>query len=180
MASCLMRWTRRQPGTDQHNHGAVAIPLLFVLLLAGCSSSGSSSASTVSATCPTSAEITAAAGTAYPAPKVSSFSGTVMCSYSDPATGANLVIMFSPASGTSASALKIVADSQANAQHVTAAPVSGFGTAAYTFTLADAGTNSSGVATTILIILDGSKLIDITAQATVAQVQAIARYVLAH
>ena len=151
--------------------------ILFVLLLAGCSSSGSS---TVSATCPTSAEITAAAGTAYPAPKVSSFSGTVMCSYSDPATGVNLVIVFSPASGTSASALKIVADSQANAQHVTAAPVSGFGTAAYTFTLADAGTNSTGVATTILIILDGSKLINITAQATVAQVQAIARYVLAH
>lgn len=150
---------------------------MFVLLLAGCSSSGSS---TVSTTCPTSAEITAAAGIAYPAPKVSSFLGTVMCSYSDPATGANLVIGFSPASGTSASGLKIAADSQANALNRTAAPVSGFGAAAYTYTLADASSNSSGVATTVLMILDGSKLINITAQASVAQVQAIARYVLAH
>jgi hypothetical protein len=151
--------------------------ILFVLLFAGCSSSGSS---TVSATCPTSAEITAAAGIAYPAPKVSSFMGTVMCSYSDPATGANLEIGFSPASGTSASTLKTVADSQANAQKRTAAPVSGFGAAAYTYTLADASTNSSGVATTVLMILDGSRLINITAEATVAQVQAIARYVVAH
>ena len=180
MASRVMTWRRRQPGTDPHHHGAVAIPLLFVWLLAGCSSSSPSATSTVSATCPTSADITAAAGTAYPEPRVSGFAGTVMCSYSDPATGANLVMMFSPASGTSASTLKIVADSQANAQHVTAVPVSGVGTAAYTFTLADVGTNSSGVATTILMILDGSTLINITAQATVAQVQAIARYVLAH
>jgi len=141
---------------------------------------GGSSASTVSATCPTSAEITAAAGIAYPAPKASSGSGTVLCNYSDPTTGANLVMVFQSVSGTSASTLKSVADSQANAQKATATPVSGFGNAAYIFTLNDASTNSSGVATTNLFILDGSKLIDITAQATVAQVKAVARYVLAH
>jgi len=47
----------------------------------------------------------------------------------------------------------------------TAAPVSGFGDAAYTFTLADAGANSNGVATTVTMVLDGSRLIDITAEA---------------
>jgi len=134
----------------------------------------------VSATCPTSAQITAAAGIPYPAPKASSGSGTVLCSYADPATGANLVIAIQSVSGASASTLKTVANSQANAQKTTATFVSGFGSAAYIFTLNDASTNSSGVATTNLFILDGSKLIDITAQATVAQVKAVARYVLAH
>jgi hypothetical protein len=136
----------------------------------------------VSATCPSSAEITATAGSAYPAPTVSKSSGTVLCSFSDPTTGANLVIEFTSVPGASASArvLKIAADSQANAQKTKAVAVSGLGNAAYLFTLKDASTNSSGVATTSLEILDGSKLIDITAEATVAQVEAIARYVLAH
>jgi hypothetical protein len=93
-----------------------------------------------------------------------------------------MVIEFTSVSGASASAsaLKIAADSQANAEKTTAVAVSGLGNAAYSFTLNDAGTNSSGVATTSLEVLDGSKLIDITAEATVAQVDAIARYVLAH
>jgi hypothetical protein len=153
----------------------------MVVLLLGCwSASGSSASSNSTATCPTSAAITAAAGNAYPAPKVSGDSGTVLCNYSDSKTGANLVLMFSPASGTSASTLKMVVDMQAKAQNTTAAPVSGFGTAAYIFTLADARTNANHVATTMLMVLDGSQLINITAQATVAQVQAVARYVLAH
>jgi hypothetical protein len=139
-------------------------------------------AGAVSATCPSSAEITAMAGSAYPAPTVSKSSGTVLCNYSDPTSGANLVIEFTSVSGASASAsaLKIAADSQANAEKTTAVAVSGLGNAAYSFTLNDASTNSSGVATTSLEILDGSKFIDITAEATVAQVDAIARYVLAH
>jgi hypothetical protein len=155
-------------------HGAPAIPLVFVSLLACCFGSGLSASSNSTAACPTSAAITAALGTAYPAPKVSSDSGTVLCSYSDSKTGANLVIIFSPSSGTSASNLKMVADMQAKAQNTTAAPVPGLGTAAYTFTLGDAR------GTTMLMILDGSQLIDITVKATVAQVQAIARYILAH
>ena len=120
------------------------------------------------------------AGAVYPAPKVSSSSEMVNCSYADPATGANLVIVFAPASGTTASTLKMVADTQAKAQRTTAAAVPGVGDAAYIFTLADASTNSSGVATTMMMILDHSKLIDITAQATAPQVQALAHYILAH
>jgi len=130
--------------------------------------------------CPTSAEMSTAAGTAYPAPRASNSAGTVVCNYADPTTGANLVLLFQSNSGTSASTLKIVADSQASAQKTTATAVSGFGSAAYVFTLDDASTNASGVATTNMFILDGSTLIDITAEATVAQVKAVARYVLTH
>src|ERR1700728_1478522 len=55
---------------------------------------GAGSTGAVSTTCPSSAEITATAGSAYPAPTVSNSSGTVLCNYSDPTTGANLVIEF--------------------------------------------------------------------------------------
>jgi hypothetical protein len=160
--------------------GAPAIPFFVASLLACCLGSGLSASSNSTAACPTSAQISAVAGAAYPAPRVSSDSGTVLCNYSDAKTGANLVIMFSPASGSTASTLKTVADIQANAQHTTAAPVPGLGSAAFMFTLADARTTASHVATTMLMILDGSNLINITAQATAAQVQAIARYILAH
>jgi hypothetical protein len=166
--------------TTNRLHGAVTIPLTFVLLLGGWSAAGSSAISTSTATCPTSAVITAAAGTAYPAPKVSSFSGSVVCNYSDPKTAVNLVIGISPASGTSASTLKMVADMQAKAQKTTAAPVSGIGSAAYIFTLADGLTNANHVATTMQMILDGSQLINITAEAPVAVVQKIALSVLSH
>jgi hypothetical protein len=113
---------------------------------------------------------------------VSKASGTVLCNYNDPTTGANVVIEFASVSGASAtaSALKIAADSQASAENTTTSAVSGLGNAAYITTLKDASTNSDGVATTILEMLDGSKLIDITAENTVAQVEAIARYLLAH
>ncbi len=61
---------------------------------------------------------------------------------------------------------------------VTASPISGFGDAAYTFTLNDAGTNASGIATTIMVIQVGSTLVDITAEATPAHVQALAHVIL--
>jgi hypothetical protein len=104
----------------------------------------------------------------------------VNCSYADPTTGANLAILTSPASGTTASALKSVANSQDQAQSTTATPISGFGSAAYIFALHDASSNSSGVATTIMMILDGSKLVDNTAEATPAHVPAVAHYFLSH
>lgn len=143
---------------------------------------GGGSTGAASATCPTSAELTSIVGSAYPAPSVSKASGTVLCNYNDPTTGANVVIEFASVSGASAtaSALKIAADSQASAENTTTSAVSGLGNAAYITTLKDASTNSDGVATTILEMLDGSKLIDITAENTVAQVEAIARYLLAH
>jgi hypothetical protein len=86
--------------------------------------------------------------------------------------------VFSPGPGTTAATLKSVTDSEAQAQKVTTTPVPGLGDAAYTFTLNDAATNSSGVATTAIFILDGSELVDITAQATLAQVESVARSVL--
>ena len=135
-----------------------------------------------SATCPTSAELTSIVGQSLPAPNESKASGTVLCNYNNATTGANVVIEFASVSGASAtaSALKIAADSQATAESTKASAVSGLGNAAYILTLKDAGSNSDGVATTILEVLVGSKLIDITAENSVAQVEAIARYLLAH
>ena len=52
--------------------------------------------------------------------------------------------------------------------------VPGFGDAAYLFTLKDASTNASGIATTVMLIEVGSTLIDITAQATPAHTEALA------
>jgi hypothetical protein len=71
-----------------------------------------------------------------------------------------------------------VADSQAGAQQVTAHAISGFGTAAYIFTLNNGSTNASGIATTIMLIQSGSTLIDLTAEATPAHVQALAHVIL--
>lgn len=182
---------------------ALAVPLLSALLLAGCSSSGSSSgststttatsstgtassptttssASTVSQTCPSAAVVTAALGTTYPAPKSNSSAGTVICTYNDPSTSANLVLGFSNVAGLNAATLKSTADSQASAQQVTASAISGFGDAAYTFTMNDASTNASGIATTVMLVQVGSTLVDITAQATPAHVQALAHVVLEH
>ncbi len=174
---------------------ALAVPLLSVPLLAGCGSSGPaspasapssaspaaapSSAGAVSETCPSAAAVTSAFGTTYPAPKSSRSGSTLTCNYSDPSTSANLVIVFSKEAGLSAAVLKTVADSQASAQKVTARPISGFGDAAYTFTLNDAGTNASGIATTIMLIQAGTTLLDLTAEATPAHVQALARVILA-
>jgi hypothetical protein len=47
------------------------------------------------------------------------------------------------------------------------------------FTADDASTNASGVATSAIAIVDGSELIDITAELTLAEVEAVATYVLA-
>jgi hypothetical protein len=76
--------------------------------------------------------------------------------------------------------LKTVAKSQAHGQNTAASSVSGLGDAAYISTRDNARTNASGVATTNLMILDGSTLIDLTGELTVPQVEAVAHYVLAH
>jgi hypothetical protein len=83
------------------------------------------------------------------------------------------VLGFSKATGITAATLKATAQSQASAQNVTAGPVAGLGDAAYLFNLNDASTNASGVATTVLLIKSGSTLVDITAEATPAQVEAL-------
>ena len=83
------------------------------------------------------------------------------------------------APGTTASALQVAAGAAAEAFNVTPSAVSGLGDAAYIYTGDDASTNASGVATTGLEVLDGSELIDVTAELTPAEVQAVASYVLA-
>jgi hypothetical protein len=133
----------------------------------------STSGSTVSQTCPTAAVVSAALGSTYPAPKSSTGAGLVSCNYSNPNTSANAVLGFSKATGITTAVLKLTAQSQARAQHVTASPVAGLGDAAYMFTLPDASANPSGVATTVLLIKSGSTLVDITAEASPAQVKAL-------
>jgi hypothetical protein len=76
--------------------------------------------------------------------------------------------------------LKTVAKSQAHGENAAASSVSGLGDAAYIFTRDNGRTNASGVATTSLMILDGSKLIDLIGELTVPQVEAVAHYVLAY
>jgi hypothetical protein len=124
-------------------------------------------------TCPTAAVVSAALGSTYPAPQTSTASGDLSCSYDDPNTSANAVLGFAKTPGLTAAVLKSTADSQASAQGASVSPLSGLGDGAYIFTLKDGGTNSSGVATTILIIQSGSTLVDITAQASPAQVDAL-------
>ena len=182
--------------------GAAGIGLLSVLLLAACGASSttapstsspstaagtskpSSSAATptsaaVSTTCPTSAEIATLTGTTFPAPQQASSTGYLLCSYNDTTSGANLVIGVAAAPGSSASTLKIAVDTLASAANVTASSVSGFGSAAYAYTADDASANPNGVATSVIEILDGSNLIDITAALTLAEVEAVATHVLA-
>jgi hypothetical protein len=128
------------------------IGLLSVLLLAGCGASSTSAPSTSSpstaagtstpsgsaatptpaaaagsTTCPTSAEIATLTGTTFPAPQQSSSTGSLVCSYNDTTSGANLVIEVTAAPGTTASALQIAANAAASAYKVTASSVSGFG-----------------------------------------------------
>jgi hypothetical protein len=129
-------------------------------------------------TCPTGAAVSSAAGSAYPDPTVQSSAGYLTCTYEDPTTGANLVIVGTTDAGATAATIQAVVQSQAGAQHVTASSVSGIGSAAYTFTLNDAATNSTHVATTIVEFIEGSNILDITAQATLNQVEAVAHLLI--
>jgi hypothetical protein len=183
----------------------VALSIACLGLLAGCGSSGKSTASnnaaaggstgaagaaTSAATtaaaaaggavpgCPTAAQVSAIMGQTFPAPKSQSTSGGVYCNFTN-ASGGNVVVGVVPFPGGTSSALGTAIASQAQAEGVKAVAVPGLGSAAYLFTLNDASTNSSGVATTTLAILTGTNDVDITAQATTAQVEAIARDMLA-
>lgn len=118
-------------------------------------------------------------GTTFPAPTVSSSSGTVVCNFNDTTSGANVAIDFTSAPGTTAGAMQTAFESQAKAQNVTATAVPGVGDAAFIFTLDDASTNASGVATSTMEILAGSELIALSGEVTAAQMEALARYLVA-
>jgi hypothetical protein len=188
-----------------HRLGNAAVLSLACLgLAAGCSSSGSAAipnnaasgapsaagsapgaapttavaAGAFKPACPTVAQIEAAVGGSFPAPKVNSSDGSLLCNYSNPDTGGNVVIIFAAFPGGTPALLQGAIQSEAQAQKVNAVAVPGLGDAAYMYTQNDAGTNSSGVATTLLGVLVGSENIDITAQAAPAQVETIARDIL--
>ena len=189
----------RTPST-RHVRVTVGLSILCGVVLAACgsaspsaSSSGaatspgtstssgagsSSGNSAVPTTCPPQAAVSAAAGMTYPAPSQQASSGSLFCTYADPTSGANLVMVITAAPGTTASVLQAVAQSQATAQHVTASSVSGLGDAAYSMTLDDATTNSLHVATSIVVALKGSVTYDVTAEATLPQVEAVVRLLL--
>jgi hypothetical protein len=114
----------------------------------------------------------------YPSPTMQTSAGFLSCNYSDPTTSADLVIVVSSVPGSTASTLQAVAQSQAQAQHVTASSVSGLGDAAFIITLDDAGTNALHVATTIVMALKGSIIYDVTAEATPDQVKAVVQLLL--
>jgi hypothetical protein len=145
------------------------------------SSAGSASppataaASGGSGSCPSAAAVSAAVGSTYPAPKILKSTGTLVCTYES--SSVNLVIDFATLT-VSASELKAVAASQAQAQHVGITSVSGLGDAAYAFTLKDGATNSDGVATSTLLVLKGSQDTTLVGELTVPKLEAVARLVV--
>jgi hypothetical protein len=134
----------------------------------------------VSVTCPSQAAISAAAGKSYPAPMVSSGGGFTACNYHDSTGSVNLVIDFTKSSTTTPSVLQSVANTQAAAQHVKAVAVPGYGTAAFLYTYGTAASSANGIAASSLDMLAGSEIIDLAGSEPVAQIEAIAHYVLNH
>jgi hypothetical protein len=127
------------------------------------------------AKCPTAAAISAVVGSTYPTPKSNSGAGEVICNYASGST--NLVISFAP-TPVNAASLKQVAQLEAKAQGVQITPVSGIGDAAYVYTLKDAGTNTTGVATNNILALAGSHYLAIVGEMSVAKIEAVAKLCL--
>jgi hypothetical protein len=92
----------------------------------------------------------------------------------------NLVLSFAPPAGVTATVLKEVVDAQAQAQGVTDSAVGGIGTSAYIFTLNDAATNTSHVATSTLGFVAPNRYVVIVGQLSVQQIEAVARLTVTH
>jgi hypothetical protein len=92
----------------------------------------------------------------------------------------NLVLSFAPPAAVTATVLKEVIDAQAHAQGVSDSAISGVGTSAYIFTLNDAATNTSHVATTTLGLVAPDRYVVIVGQLSVPQIEAVARLTIAH
>ena len=142
------------------------------------SATAAAAGSGASPTCPLAAAITAAVGSPYPAPVSNSGAGLLECVYANDSV--NLVMSFAPPATVTAAVLKEVVDSQAHAQGVTDSAVSGIGNAAYIFTMNDAATNSSHVATTTLGLIAPNRYVVIVGQISVPQIEAVARLTIAH
>jgi hypothetical protein len=118
-------------------------------------------------------------GSPYPAPASNnSGAGLVVCTYENDSV--NLVLSFAPPTGVTATVLKQVVDAQAQAQGVTDSAVGGIGTSAYIFTLNDAATNTSHVATSTLGFVAPNRYVVIVGQLSVPQIEAVARLTVTH
>jgi hypothetical protein len=194
--------TRRRRGTTT----TLALSLACLALAAGCNSSKSTASSSptkaaagaattaagaatsaaptvasggsLKAVCPSAAEISTALGQTFPAPNQTSGGGELICNYTNSGSG-NLVIAFTTLPASAVGAFQEAMTSEAQAQGVDTVAVSGIGDSAYKYTLKDASTNASGVATTVLAFLVGSEDVDLTGEATVAQIETVAHDILA-
>jgi hypothetical protein len=122
--------------------------------------------------CPSTAEITSTLAQTYPAPKQQSGGGTLTCTYSNSQNDV-LVVLFAATPNVDAGDVKIAMDAQAKGQKATAYAVSGLGDGAYEFSY-----NVTGQLETIVDMLSGSEDIDITAQASAAETEALAHDIL--
>lgn len=186
---------------------ALAMPVLSVALVAGCSSSsnakaatngstasgvtttaasgssvasgssGTGSASKLAKTCPTAAAASAAAGKTMPTPAMTSQGGALTCIYTDASTGVNVVLAILPGDASSASTFKTVVDAEASAQNAKVKPVSDIGDAAYAFTIPN-NDASKGTADSRLEVLAGSSTVSVTGSLSPAGNLALAHLVV--
>jgi len=140
------------------------------------SGSTTSGSGKVPSTCPTPAQLAPTAGTTLPTPQTKNTGGTLVCTYNDPNTGANVVVEFTTSPHLSASDLATAAASQAKAENVTAIPLPGLGKAAFIFTQNDASQNVNRQATTGIVVLKDGVIIGLEAELPVANTKAVATY----
>ena len=155
---------------------ATVLALICPLSFAACSSSkGSnetSNKSVIPSSCPSPASIASAAGTAFGAPRVTRNGVGLGCLYQRGGTELAFGIAMS---GESVGQFRSSEKAAASASHLTnALPVGGYGSAAYL--VATPGDNS----VTYFYVLTPGDLVSVDGTLTVAQTEAVARYVLTH
>jgi hypothetical protein len=123
-----------------------------------------------SPSCPAASAVTAAMGAAYQAPQMVSGAGGAMCTYDGISMSNGNDVTFTISSGITASNLKALAKDQSGVSSVSA--VSGLGDDAYM----DVG--SSGLSSE-LFVQQGTEGVEVSAVGTTAQLESLARAVLA-
>jgi hypothetical protein len=144
---------------------AIALALMVPVCLAAC---GSKPAVT-SLGCPSPANIGLAAGTTFGAPKVVRTGVSLSCSYRRGGTSLGLTIHKRDVSITQ---FRSAQQEAASAHHQTAAPLDGYGSAAYMTT------SPGGHGATELTILTHSDSFTLLGTLTVVRTKAVARYLL--
>lgn len=101
-----------------------------------------------------------------------------MCNYSDPATGANVVVTLSQETNASISEVEASASSQAKTLGAPLSSLPGLGEAAFFFTQDDASENVNGVPTITIVALKEPFVVNVTADLSQANAENVARYAL--